>query len=79
MDKILAELIENEVEAEGRLDYSDTEFEYAINADTLNKAKQAKESYLNYKKAEAEYNSALDYRDRYFKIKSLTESTRGIH
>lgn len=65
MDLILIELTKNEIEAEGRLDYSVTEFESALCNDVISKAKALTNMYLQYKKAEYEYNKSLDSRNAY--------------
>ena len=68
MDQILAELINNEVEAEGRLDYCATEFEERLNNEILTKAKELTNAYILYKKKEQEYNKAFDCRSNIYHV-----------
>ena len=73
MDQILANLIENENEAEGRLDYCSTEFERELNLDLLEKARKLINAYINYKKLEAEYITAFDCRNNIYHAMSQVE------
>lgn len=66
MDKILEQLLSNEVEAEGRLDFANTEFEKRICIDVINKAKALTNAYISFKKHEENYNKAIDGRTSYY-------------
>ena len=76
MDQTLAKLIENEVEAKGRLDYCTTEFETRLNNEVLTKAKELTNAYINYKKLEEEYNKAFNCRNNVYHV--ILQVEKGV-
>jgi len=67
MDEKLRELINNQNEANVKLDYADHDFLIDLSMETLNAAKDVTSTYIKYKKAEEKYNNAIDKRNRYLK------------
>ena len=78
MDEKLKQLIENENEANNKLDYAQDDYSIDFNIDVLNAATEVTSAYVNYKKAEQEYNKIIKERDAYYDLLNNFEIKRSV-
>lgn len=79
MDDKLRELINNENEANNRLDYAKDDYSIDININVLNAASEATGAYIEYKRAEQEYIRAVRETDEYCRTLSNLGINKNIN
>lgn len=79
MDKKLRELIQNENDANNKLEYAQDDYSIDFNIDVLNAASAVTSAYINFKRAEQEYNKIIKERDEYYRLLNDLEINKNMN
>ena len=66
-------------EANNKLDYAQDDYSIDFNIDVLNAATEVTSAYVNYKKAEQEYNKIIKERDAYCDLLNNLEINKNVN